>query len=144
MGTDPKYTVLDTINGITTTKDDNVTPATLIFMYRGGPETLKELFESYDVVITIDDAPARGERFMQDIATHHPEVYPVIVQIIDKTGVTATKLMHKMKEQMRATIEAAAQTSTYTLRILRETPGNRRVGGLDVGETTYSIEYKDL
>lgn len=141
---DPKYTIKKIVDDITLKKDNETDDATLIFLYEGGPETLKELFESYDVVITIDDAPARGERFMQDIATHHPEVYPVIVQIIDKTGVTATKLMHKMKEQMRATIEAAAQTSTYTLRILRETPGNRRVGGLDVGETTYSIEYKDL
>jgi len=144
MGEDPKYTIKKIVDDITLKKDNEADDATLIFLYEGGPETLKELFASYDVVVTFGDAPVRPDRFMQDVAEHHPEVYPVTVQIIDKTGVTATKMMHKMKEQMRVIVEAAAQTSTYTLRIISETPGNRRVGGLYVWDTTYSIQYKDL
>lgn len=144
MGEDPKYTIKKIVDDITIKKDNETDDATLIFLYEGGPETLKELFASYDVVVTFGDAPARPDRFVQDVPTHHPEVYPVAVQIINKTGVTATKMQHKMKEQMRTTIEAAAQTSTYTLRIISEAPGNRRVGGLGVWETTYSVEYKDL
>lgn len=49
---DPKYTLLDVVDEITTTKDDNATPAVIIFLYAGGPETLKTLFLTNDVIVT--------------------------------------------------------------------------------------------
>ena len=78
---------------------------------------------------------------MQDVPEGQAATYPVVVQIIDQTGVTATKMLHKMKEKVRIVIEAAAQAANYKLRITRESPGSRRVGGLSVWETTFSVMY---
>lgn len=149
MPEDPKYTIKQIVDDITLLKDDEVTDAALIFLYHGGPETLKELFADYDVVVTFSDARASSTRLMHSVPEHHPEVYPVHVLTIDKyvAGVlvcTAEKMQHKMKEQMRSVIEAAAKSTTYRLTITGETPSNKRVGGLDLWETTYSILYTDV
>lgn len=153
MSEDPKYTLKKIIDNISIKKDDNVTNATLVFLYHGGPETLKELFADYDVVVMIDDARATGIRQMQEVPEHHPEMYPVHVLTVDKYALvlgvhtlvcTATKMDHKMKEQMRAVVEAAGISAGFRLRITDERPDNKRVGGLMVWETTYSILYTDV
>lgn len=149
MSEDPKYTIKNLVDEITLKKDDELTDAALIFLYHGGPETLKELFASYDVVVTFSDARASSTRLMHSVPEHHPEVYPVHVLTIDKyvAGVlvcTGEAMQHKMKGQMRSVIEAAAKSTTYRLTITGEAPSNKRVGGLDLWETTYSILYTDV
>ena len=141
----PKLTIKNILSTITSTIDDG-TPANILVIYEGGPETLKYLFAvpNYDVVVTIEDPNTRNIRFIQNVPEHHPDVHRVTVTCIDKTGVTGTIMEYKMQVQVRATIEAAAQGATYILEIVNETFSNRRKGGLDrVWERNFFIRYMD-
>ena len=141
----PKLTIKNLLSTITSTIDDG-TPANILVIYEGGPETLKYLFAvpNYDVVVTIEDPNTRNIRFIQNVPEHHPDVHRVTVTCIDKTGVTATIMEYKMQVQVRATIEAAAQGATYILEIVNETFSNRRKGGIDrVWERNFFIRYVD-
>ncbi len=141
----PKLTIKNILSTITSTIDDG-TPANILVIYEGGPETLKYLFAvpNYDVVVTIEDPNTRNIRFIQNVPEHHPDVHRVTVTCIDKTGVTATIMEYKMQVQVRATIEAAAQGATYILEIVNETFSNRRKGGLDrVWERNFFVRYMD-
>ncbi len=146
MAEDPKYTIKKIVDNITLKKDNESDDAALIFLYHDGPETLKEIFADYDVVVTFSDARASGFRRHHSVSVHHAEIYPVHVMTINKyvSGslvCTGEKMQHKMKEQMRAVIEAAAVAATYKLEITGETPSNKRIGGLSLWETTFSITY---
>lgn len=147
MSTSGKITVRNIVAGVATTIDDDVTAAEIVVMYHGSPETLRYLFfiEDVDVVVTVGDPAVQSQRDIQDVPEHYPELHPVVVTTVDKTGVTATKMQRKMRAQMRAVVEAAAQGANYTLKIIRESSSNRRRGGVLelVWETTYFIEYKD-
>ena len=147
---DPKYTLLDVVDGITVDKDDDVTPAVIIFLYADGPETLKALFEDYDVIVTFHDAMTRPSRYDgRDLPTYYPANLPVHVITIDKhdaAGVrlcTATKMQWKMKVAMRAIIAANAQVGPVARRILEERADDRWVVGLQVWESIYVIEHKE-
>ena len=147
MSLSGKSTIRTIVDTITTTIDNNVTAADIITMYAGSPETLRFLFfiEDVDVVVTVGDPAVQSQRYIQDVPEHYPELHPVTVTTADKTGVTATKMQRKMRVQMRAVIEAAAQGTNYTVKIIRETSSNRRKGGVLelVWETTYYVQYKD-
>ena len=138
MAEDPKYTIKKIVDDITLKKDNESDDAALIFLYHGGPETLKELFADYDVVVTFSDARTSGGfRRHHSVPIHESETYPVHVMTINKyvSGVlvcTGEKMQHKMKEQMRVIIEAAAVADTYKLEITGETPSNKRLGGLSL------------
>lgn len=147
MALSGKSTVRTIVDTITITIDDNVTAADILTMYQGSPETLRYLFfiEDLDVVVTVGDPAVQSQRDIQDVPEHYSELHPVTVTTVDKTGVTATKMQRKMRVQMRATIEAAAQGTNYTVKIIRESSSNRRKGGVleKVWETTYHVQYKD-
>ncbi len=147
MSTSGKITVRNIVAGITTTIDDDATPAQIVTMYHGGPETLRYLFfmQNVDVVVTVADPVVQSQRDIQDVPEHYSELHPVTVTTVDKTGVTATKMQRKMRAQMRAVVEAAAQGPNYIVKIIRESSSNRRRGGVLqlVWETVYQIQYKD-
>lgn len=146
---DPKYTLLDVVDAITVNIDDDATPAVILFLYAGGPETLKDLFNTYDVIVTFHDSRTRPTRHIQDVPTYYPAELPVHVITIDKynaAGVliaTGTKMQWKMKAAMRAIIEANAQVGAYTLRIIDESANDRWVAGLQIFEQVYVIEHKE-
>lgn len=151
MLTDPKYrikNIVDNIVGVTI--DDDATAATILYIYEGGPENLKYLFNTlnYDVVVSFDDprVTASGDtREIQDVPIHYFYRYPVRVTAIDKTGVTGTKMQHKMRVAIHAIIETNAQQVRYTIKIATESSNNRREGGIDrIWETTYIVEYMEL
>jgi len=142
----PKEQVKNIISTTTTTIDDDATPAFIIYMYAGGPETLKWLFYvlGFDVVVTVDDPTVANRRWIQDVPEHHPEAVEVVVTTIDKAGVTGTKMQEKMRAALRATVEASAHGVNYILRMPDERPQSRRKGGLDrVWETRYTITWMD-
>lgn len=139
-----KYIVKDAIDGVATTIDNNATAATILYLYEGGPETLKYLLMvlDFDVVVTFADPEVRSQRDIQDVPLHYPAVIPVTVTSIDKSGVTASKMQQKMRDGIRTAIEAQAQMPNYTLKILRESSSVRRKGGIDrVWETTHYVEH---
>ncbi len=146
---DPKSTLLNVVDGITTTKDDNVTAAAIIFQYSKGPETLKSLFDDYDVIVTIDDSDTRPTRHDQDVPTYYPSGFPIHVITINRYNAagalisTGTKMQWKMKSQMRTIIAANAQVGAYTLRILDERVNDRWVVGLQVWESIYIVEHRE-
>lgn len=146
---DPKYTLLDTVDAITTTKDDDITAAAIIFLYAQGPETLKVLFDTYDVIVTFHDSTVRPIRHDQDVPTYYPALLPVHVITIDKYDAagalvcTGTKMQWKMKSEMRTIIAANAQVGAYTLRITEERANDRWVAGVQVWEAIYVIEHKE-
>jgi len=151
MLTDPKYrikNIVDNIVGVTI--DDDATAATILYIYEGGPENLKYLFNTlgYDVVVSFGDPrvrPSGDMREIQDVPVHYFYVYPVNVTAIDKAGVTGTKMQHKMRVAIHAIIEANAQKAGYTIKMAPESSKNRREGGIDrIWETTYLVEYTEI
>lgn len=146
---DPKYTLLDVVDGITVDKDDDFTAAAIIFLYAGGPETLKDLFNTYDVIVTFHDSRTRPTRHLQDVPTYYPAELPVHVITIDKYDAagallcTGTKMQWKMKSAMRTIIAANAQVGAYTLRIIDESANDRWLAGLQIFEQIYVIEHKE-
>lgn len=139
-------TILKNILSTITTTIDTGAVANIVFFWEGGPEVIKYLFQivGADVVVAIDDPEVTSVRWIQDVPEHHPAVHTVSVISIDKTNVTGTLMQEKMRLQMRATIEAAAQGPNYLVKILRERPNNRRIGGIDkLWQTDYYIEHKD-
>jgi len=146
---DPKFTILDVVDAITTTKDDNIAAAAIIFLYAEGPETIGSLFDTYDVIVTFHDSRIRPTRHLQDVPVYYPSEFPVHVITIDKYDAagalvcTGTKMQWKMKVQMRAIIAANAQVGAYTLRIIEESANDRWIAGLQVFEQVYIIEHKE-
>lgn len=141
-----KETVTNIVSTITTTIDDGATVADIIYFWDGGPETLKYLFDvvDADVIVSVKDPEETSVRWIQDVPEHHPSVHVVSIISKDKTGVTGTYMQEKMRVQMRATVEAAAQGPDYMLKILRERPRNVRIGGIDkLWWTDYYVEWKD-
>ena len=141
-----KNTVKTIISAVTTTIDDNATPAFILYEYAGGPEPLKYLFYilGFDIVVTIDDPTVASQRWIQDIPEHHVEGVDVVVTTIDKPLATGTKMQEKMRLALRTRVEASAHGLNYILRMPSERPQNRRKGGLDrVWETRYTIAYWD-
>ncbi len=146
---DPKSTLLNVVDGITVDKDNDIDAAAIIFLYAHGPETLKELFDTYDVIVTFDDSTVRPTRHLQDVPTYYPADLPVHVITIDKYDAagllvcTGTKMQWKMKAAMRTIIAANAQVGAYTLRIKEERSNDRWAVGLQIWEAIYVIEHKE-
>jgi len=154
--TDPRTTIL---NGISTnlaaiTKDDGVAIATVLHLWRGGPEPLKYLFydEDYDVVVSYGDPRSRSDRNIQDVPVHYLMSYPVSVTTVDKplAGAlvcTASMMQYKVTYALRAAVAAFAQSAVgvspaYTLKITSDDAVMKRVGGLTIYETKHTLEYE--
>ncbi len=152
---DPRFRIKDIIDGITVNIDDDVTAASILYIYEGGPETLQYLFidQDYDIVVTVADPRRRASgvtREIQDAPLRYTGLHPVSVTAIDKLNpvaggliVTATKVLYKMQLQFEAVIPANAQQVGYTVKIESDGPKNVRAWGTDrVWVTEYQIEYK--
>ena len=148
MSWNPKLEIKNIASGITVDVDTPGTPALIIVIYEGGPETLKYLFYivGADVVVAVGDPSERASgdrREIQDQAAHYTGIYPVKIITVDKAGVTATKMQYKMRIQMRAVFRPVARTRAgFTMKIESTNEENGRKGGIDkVWQTTYDIEY---
>jgi len=135
-------------------KDDGAADASVISLWEGGPETLKYLFYSadYDIVITFAEPKSRAVRRIQDIPIHFLMSYFFTVSTVDKPLMgaricTAVRMQYKVTLALRKAIAASAQsaagaTPAYTLSIQSDTATHKRVGGLDIYETTHVAEYE--
>jgi len=160
MATDPRADIMGVINGITVTKDDGATNASILYMYEGSQEDLYNVFfdDDYDMVVTIgiaDSEVASGDRReIQDEPVHFTGSHKVTIIAPDKFDAvgnkvcTATKLQHKMNDQLKATIGAAAQQVGYTVKIQTMRPeggrAHRKIGGLYYWIRAYKIEYFEI
>ena len=135
-------------------KDDGLANASVIHIWEGGPETLKDLFytDDYDVVITYGEPRSRSARPVQDVPVHYLMSYPITVTTVDKplTGAplcTASRMQYKVTYALRAAIAAFSQsavgaTPAYTLMLREDTPMVKRVGGLKIWEAKHVAEYE--
>lgn len=158
--TDPKTTLMTGIitNMAAITKDDGITPAKVIHLWEGGPESLKYLFFNapapgpYDAILTYGEPRSRGARRVQDVPVHFLMSYPITVTTTDKpmTGellCTASRMQYKVTYALRAAVAAFAQsapaaTPAYTLSITSDVSTYKSVGGLYVYETEHTVEYE--
>ena len=136
MSFDHREQVKNILQLISVTKDDGVATASLIIMYEGGPENLKHLFyvNDFDAVITIERPRTResgdGKR-IQDEPLRYDASVPVNVCAVNRTGVTAAKLLNKIRLAIEGIVEAVAQRATFTLIVETGEPRNTVMGGYD-------------
>jgi len=155
--TDPRTTIKAIIEAYIVaypvTRDDCIAIATVISLWESGPETLKPLFATYDIVITFGEPRSRSVRPIQDVPVHFNMSYPITVTTVNKplTGValvcTAARMQYKVTLALRAAIQGSAQSApaaapAYTIRIMDDAAKHTRIGGLDVWQATHSVQYE--
>lgn len=127
---------------------------TTVCRWEGGPETLKYLFYGVPdaaVVITFGEPRTRSIRDIQDVPVHYLMSYPITVTTANKplTGVltsTAARMQYKATYRIRRAIEGGAQSGVgppaYTITVRQDSATHKRIGGLDIWETTHLVEYE--
>ena len=157
-GRDPRQTIKAIVDSYIATnpikKDDDVTNASVGSLWEDGPESLKYLFYTvdYDVVITFGEPKSRAVRRIQDVPVHFQMSYPFTVSTVDKPLMgavvcTAAEMQYKVTLALRMAVEGEAQsalgaTPAFTLSIMSDTATHKRVGGLDIHETTHVAQYE--
>lgn len=150
MSDDPRARLETILTTVTATIDDDVTPATIIVIYRGGPETYRHLFYTVnaDVVLAIErhrETESGDGKRIQDIPIRYDAMIEFWASAVDKTGLTATKVLNKICLSVQTQIEATAQTADYTWRVNRDEGSNQRIGGLDpLWQDHYVIEQRPM
>jgi hypothetical protein len=110
---DPRQYIKDILTSIVVTKDNNVTVADVVVLYEGGPESFMHLFyvNQYDAVITLGRHRDRASDMMRSergVPLRYIGDVPVYVNAIDKTGITATKLLNKIRRAIIVYTETVA------------------------------------
>lgn len=151
MADNPQKTIKDIIvSEFGVLKDDGLTDASTLIMFATTREDVKDLLDTYDVIITVGIPSVHAYRENQNVPTHHPGVHPVDVLTVDKyiSGslvCTGIKMAYKAREEMRSVIESNAQGSGYILEIDNENPPIEQIeyGGSKIYQTTYMIKWED-
>lgn len=137
MSVNHRSQIKNLLGGVTATLDDNVTNAQIVVYYEGGPENLKYMFYvvDCDAVISVGRPSRRSAdmrmRSIQGRPLRYEAQVPVSVMAVDKSTVTATKLLEKIRYSMESVFETQAEQATYTVNILRDNPNNQYIGGYD-------------
>ena len=135
MSFDPRAEVKTLLDTVSVTVDGGGA-ATLLVMYTGGWENLKQLFlvDLYDAILAVDPATkvmAAPDRRIQDVPLRYNADVPVHVLAINTATVTATTILEKIRVDIRNVIEADPQKPEFTVFISRVQPANRPRGGYD-------------
>jgi len=151
MSNDPRGNIKNLLVGITATLDDDATPAQIMVVYTGSPENYKQWFYiyDYDAVITIDPPRLRESGAMRRLGfspLRLESMIPVHASAVDKTTVTATKLLNKITDAINNIMMLAA-VEVYDWNAWVDS-GSARVypmGGYDpIWITDYVIHYRPL
>lgn len=136
--------------GVTATIDDGATPAAILVFYRGGPENFRWLFHvnDFDAVISVDREIERDsgpQRRILDVPIRYEGDVPISVMAVDKSGVTATKLLNKVRRSIIAAVEAAAPGVRATITVRQDRPQNQVMGGYDpMWQDSYLVQFRPL
>jgi len=138
------------IAAVAATKDDGITAANIQIMYEGGPETLRYLFYTvgFDAVITLgrhsEQESGDGKR-IQDVPLRYTASIPMNVTAVDKLGITATKLLNKIRLSLTTQVETNANDADYTYTLQRDENASRRMGGYDpLWSDVYRVTQRPL
>jgi len=150
MSNDPRARLKDILSIVSATADNDTTPITILIIYEGGPETFRHLFYTVgaDAVIALErhiEQESGDRRRLQDKPIRYDAVIGFSVNAVDKTGITATKILNKIRLSIINRIEVDAQDADYTWILQRDEPQNTRKGGLDpLWEDHYKIIQRPL
>ena len=150
MSVDPRNELTTILALVAATEDDDVTPVTIQIIYQGGPETYREMFEDADIDAVIalgrhSEVESGDGRRIQDVPIRYTATIPMFVSAIDKTGITATKLLNKVRLSITAQIEANAADADYTWTLTRNDSQNQRMGGYDpLWQDRYTVTQRPL
>ena len=150
MSADPRNQLATVLAAVSATEDDDATPVTIQIIYEGGPETYRYLFNvaGIDAVISLrrhEEMESGDMRRIQDVPIRYDAVIPMHVSAVDKTDITATKLLNKVRLSITAQIEANAADADYTYTLQRDEQVNRRMGGYDpLWQDRYRVTQRPL
>ena len=119
MSNDPRARLRDILSVVSGTADDDVTPLDIQVIYEGGPETFRYLFydQDKDVVIAlerhVEQESGEGKR-LHDVPIRYDATIGFSVNAVDKTGITATKVLNKIRLSIINRVEIDAQDVDYT------------------------------
>ena len=136
MSNDPRARLRTILRTVTATEDDDVTPVTIQILYEGGPETFRYLFYTLgiDAVISLErhvEVESGEQRRLHSVPIRYNAQIGFSVNAVDKTGITATLLLNKIRLSIITQIEADAEDADYTWILRRDESQNMRIGGLD-------------
>lgn len=146
--TDPRMKLKNLLGGVTATLDDNITAADIMVVYSGSPENYKQWFYiyDYDAVITIDPPimrESREDRRIQDRPFRYMSELGGHVSAVDKTTVTATKLLNKINVQIEQVVGVTASTYNWNFYFQMSRPYTMPMGGYDpLWRRDYRIRFR--
>lgn len=119
--------------------DDAATPATFIVCYDKPNYPMKLVFfgtKNNDLIFSLGEPETTPLQGYNHVAYRYHEQIPITVYAVDKTGLTAVKLLWQAELELRRIAETYPNGSG-TLRVLSRTkPGNNYLGGFFL----YSVE----
>jgi hypothetical protein len=147
----PQYWALYMISGITVTRDDGSTPATVKAIYAGAPEDLVRLFVTldYDVVATIGEPNLDTGRFLQDKQVYETFDVPVKVQAINKynSGTlvsTAPTTLFKAVDSIMTVFENNPHPNNTVIKVTRGSGAIKRVAGIEFHEVNLTVQVRSI
>ena len=147
---DPREYVKGILTGVTATLDNGVTAADIIVFFDGGPENLRRLFyvNQYHAVISVDRHTERESgdtRRIQEVPLRYSSDVPVKVVAVDRTGVTAVKLLNKIRLSIIAEVESHAKGIRGTLTMQNSRGESSIIGGFDpMWQDSYVLSLRPL
>lgn len=150
MAADPRSYIRGILLGVVATLDDNATPADILVIWVGGPEDFKRLFliNGYDAVISIGRVSENQNptnRHIQSVPLRYEGEVAVSTTAIDKTNLTATKLLNKIRLSIITVIEAAAKGNLVTISVRNDRGLTQPMGGYDpLWQDSFIISWKPL
>lgn len=133
---DPRSYVKGILTGVTTTLDDGFTNADIVVFYEDGPENLRRLLyvNQYHAIISVGRQTERESgdtRRIQEVPLRYSSDIPVKVISVDRTGVTAAKLLNKIRLDIYSEVESHAKGIRGSLTVQSGRSGNQITGGFD-------------
>lgn len=145
---DPRSELKAILTTVAATKDNGITAATIGTIFEGGPETYMQVLTTYDCCLSIGrhrEEESGRERRIQDIPIRYNARIPLHVSARDKTGITATKLLEKVRLSIISVVEANAGNVDYTWTLERDDATNMRMGGFDpLWQDNYTVFQRPL
>jgi hypothetical protein len=138
----PCYKIIDIIDEMSVTKDNNHDAASVIVMWGLPGEKLASLFSEYDAVVAVCPAPVRSYRLIQDVPVHYQYNVPVTVHSKDKTGITGEFMQWKVERELARLLAASAHTGSVEMSLSSGRDYSRRVGGSTLWITSYTVSYQ--
>ena len=142
---DPCYMVKDIIDGVSITKDDNSTSASIFVVW--GPledRELSDMFDTYDAIIVVcaSGRPLRSQRRIQNKPVEYVYQVPVTVLSKDKTGITGEYTQWKIETGIRDLLEDNAAKSGRYAAMDDGRDISLNVAGAVIHTMVYTVEYE--